>query len=713
MLTTRLFEPGTSITNAAPPATAVALQPWVQWADLVVDDVLLNDVCLIEDTFVSNESFTSHTDGADLTGDEMMSELIRLSSSPPSPDAKCLLDRMRLLEDTPTNTMAEMAFNDADSPTDGEAGDIVSQANQPHSRTGALTPEDVDNGDKSQLDMCPLPFTVWFGEVAGEVMEVYKEAGALASHTLAPRLHSACRHCAANLAEAIIILKFLWKELCGDCRHAVRTLTGNFSAVVMGCELVVLLLVASVVWMIRCLLLLEKQWASFRLSNDIRHNASLKNHCSHKRVTTDLESTTEGLKRGLDFAHHLLGSHHVRTGRRHKATKGSLSLLERQQVKARRQRLALKKQLRRALAQQTLLERQMERLQQILDVVLQVGRSLRNGSSTQAAKLLNLKNHLSEQHSLTGNDVHTLQQEMARLETQLRTEQRTQHLLESQGALIAELRSQLSAGQERQEGLITKVSSLEQAQAALQAQAAAGTTSSSVVVPLSGQAAGVSNGVGAGLAELDENGSVVMGSEEHGPSPLQESTGASSEDLDSLQALRSISQVETGRIPALKVHHDNRGDYGMDEVERSPLPYLSTTTTAPSTKTGSFSMPAAKARLFQQHDDAFSRINSNMDLGSPKGRRAPRVGNPFAPGLTPAASEILPVAQELTPAASQTLPTAELSAVSAATSSAPLLHREAGAASQAVQRLPVKRSNSMQKLHKWLRKLKPSKTSRI
>ncbi len=45
------------------------------------------------------------------------------------------------------------------------------------------------------------------------------------------------------------------------------------------------------------------------------------------------------------------------------------------------------------------------------------------------------------------------------------------------------------------------------------------------------------------MVELDENGSVVMGGEEHGPSPLQGSTGASSEDLDSLQALRSISQV--------------------------------------------------------------------------------------------------------------------------------------------------------------------------
>ena len=57
------------------------------------------------------------------------------------------------------------------------------------------------------------------------------------------------------------------------------------------------------------------------------------------------------------------------------------------------------------------------------------------------------------------------------------------------------------------------------------------------------QAADVSSGVGAGLVELDENGSVMMGGEQQGPPPLQGSTGASSEDLDSLEALRSISQV--------------------------------------------------------------------------------------------------------------------------------------------------------------------------
>ncbi len=62
----------------------------------------------------------------------------------------------------------------------------------------------------------------------------------------------------------------------------------------------------------------------------------------------------------------------MRTGRRHKALKGSLSLLKRQQVKARRQRVALKKQLRQARSQQTLLERQVVHLQQMLEVILQV-----------------------------------------------------------------------------------------------------------------------------------------------------------------------------------------------------------------------------------------------------------------------------------------------------------------------------------------------------
>jgi len=84
-------------------------------------------------------------------------------------------------------------------------------------------------------------------ELAGEVMEVYKEAGAQAWHSLVSCLHSACSHCATNYALALPVLKFLWKELCGDCPRAMRTLTGDFSAVVMGCEMVVLLLVASVV----------------------------------------------------------------------------------------------------------------------------------------------------------------------------------------------------------------------------------------------------------------------------------------------------------------------------------------------------------------------------------------------------------------------------------------------------------------------------------
>ncbi len=81
------------------------------------------------------------------------------------------------------------------------------------------------------------------------------------------------------------------------------------------------------------------------------------------------------------------------------------------------------------------------------------------------------------------------------------------------------------------------------------------------------------------------------------------------------------------------VHHDNRGDYGMEEVERSSPSYLSTTTTAPSNKppsltgppstTGSFSMAAAKAGRFQQHEEVFSRLDSGMELGSPKVPTAP------------------------------------------------------------------------------------------
>jgi len=66
------------------------------------------------------------------------------------------------------------------------------------------------------------------------------------------------------------------------------------------------------------------------------------------------------------------------------------------------------------------------------------------------------------------------------------------------------------------------------------------------------QVAGVSSGVGGGVVVLDENGSVVMGGEVHDPSPLQGITGgASSEDLDSLQALTSISQVSLAALHVL------------------------------------------------------------------------------------------------------------------------------------------------------------------
>ncbi len=83
-------------------------------------------------------------------------------------------------------------------------------------------------------------------ELASEVMEIYREAAAMACHSMVTRLHSAYSHCATNYALAIPVLKFLWKELCGDFLRAMRALTGDFSAVVMGCEMVVMLLVASV-----------------------------------------------------------------------------------------------------------------------------------------------------------------------------------------------------------------------------------------------------------------------------------------------------------------------------------------------------------------------------------------------------------------------------------------------------------------------------------
>ena len=72
--------------------------------------------------------------------------------------------------------------------------------------------------------------------------------------------------------------------------------------------------------------------------------------------------------------------------------------------------------------------------------LVQVGRSLREGSSAQAADLVSLRSSCLEQQRLMGAHLSALHQQVARLETQLRTEQRTQDLLESQAVLIAELR---------------------------------------------------------------------------------------------------------------------------------------------------------------------------------------------------------------------------------------------------------------------------------
>ena len=83
-------------------------------------------------------------------------------------------------------------------------------------------------------------------ELACVVLEIYKEAGAMACHSLASCLHSAYSRCATIFAEASPVLMFLWKELCGDCQHAMQAATGDYSIVVMGCEMVVMILVASV-----------------------------------------------------------------------------------------------------------------------------------------------------------------------------------------------------------------------------------------------------------------------------------------------------------------------------------------------------------------------------------------------------------------------------------------------------------------------------------
>ena len=69
-----------------------------------------------------------------------------------------------------------------------------------------------------------------------------------------------------------------------------------------------------------------------------------------------------------------------------------------------------------------------------------MGRSLGNDHSAQAAELLYLKSSCLEQQGLMSAAVSALKWKVARLETQLRTEQRTQDLLELQADLIAELR---------------------------------------------------------------------------------------------------------------------------------------------------------------------------------------------------------------------------------------------------------------------------------
>ena len=52
-LTTKWFQPGTSVATAAPTPTAVALQPSVQWTDSVNNIDFLYGMCLIEDTLLA------------------------------------------------------------------------------------------------------------------------------------------------------------------------------------------------------------------------------------------------------------------------------------------------------------------------------------------------------------------------------------------------------------------------------------------------------------------------------------------------------------------------------------------------------------------------------------------------------------------------------------------------------------------------------------
>ena len=103
-----------------------------------------------------------------------------------------------------------------------------------------------------------------------------------------------------------------------------------------------------------------------------RVSASFIYHFRHIRDSRSLRADLDSTIQRMRLAQHLSHGHHMRAGRRHKAVRATLRRLARQQTQARRQGLALRKQQRRACAQQAALGQQMRHVQEVLDIVLQV-----------------------------------------------------------------------------------------------------------------------------------------------------------------------------------------------------------------------------------------------------------------------------------------------------------------------------------------------------
>ena len=93
-------------------------------------------------------------------------------------------------------------------------------------------------------------------------------------------------------------------------------------------------------------------------------NALKLHKARHARTTVDLTK--------LESTHRLFKKYHTRNGNRHKAIKGALSTLRKRQARAKRQRLGLRKSLRASMKRQNSLERQIAKVQQVLESVLQV-----------------------------------------------------------------------------------------------------------------------------------------------------------------------------------------------------------------------------------------------------------------------------------------------------------------------------------------------------